>query len=475
MTTRDDQRPENPDRSTAFEALEALLGDRFQTAEAVLREHGEDAAWHPAQPPEAVVFPESTEEVARVVEIAAAHAVPVIPFGAGTSLEGQVLAPQGGVTIDLRRMDRLVALRPDDLDATVEAGMTRKRLNRLAGEHGLFFPVDPGADATFGGMAATRASGTNAVRYGTLRDNVLSLQAVLADGRVIRTGGRARKSSAGYDLTRLFVGSEGTLGVITELTVKLHGLPEAIAVAVVAFDELGGAVRTAIRTIQGGFPVARLELLDDVMMDGVKRYGELEGLDLDVAVKPTLLIEFHGSPAGVEADAEDVAAIAREEGGGRVRRASDAASRERLWAARHHAYFAALALRPGARGWTTDVCVPISRLADCILETRRDLDGSHLTAPLVGHVGDGNFHLVMLIDPDDPRDVGEAERLHGRLVERALAMDGTSTGEHGVGLGKAQFMAAEHGEALDVMRAIKTALDPQNLMNPGKIWPAKPS
>ncbi|HEX9736286.1 MAG TPA: FAD-linked oxidase C-terminal domain-containing protein [Thermoanaerobaculia bacterium] len=452
------------DKTSAFDALGELLGERFTTARAVRDEHGKDASWHPPQPPDAVCFPESTAEVARVVAICAGERIPMIPFGTGTSLEGHVQAPHGGVSVDLSRMDRIVALRPADLDATVEAGVTCKQLNRLAADHGLFFPVDPGAECTLGGMAATRASGTNAVRYGTMRENVLAMTVVLPDGRVIRTGSRARKSSAGYDLTRLFVGSEGTLGIATEVTLRLHGLPEAISSAAVSFASLHGAVHTAIRTIQSGIPVARMELLDALLMDAVNRYARL-----DHAVAPTLLFEFHGSAAGVEEQARDVAQIAAELGGEGFRWSVDAAQRERLWEARHHAYFAALALRPGCQGWTTDVCVPISRLADCVLETRQDLEESPLLAPIVGHVGDGNFHLVMLVDRDDPADLAEAQRIHERLVARALAMDGTSTGEHGVGLGKRAFMAAEHGDALDVMRAVKAAIDPLGLMNPGKI------
>jgi D-lactate dehydrogenase (cytochrome) len=452
------------DKTSAFDALGELLGERFTTARAVRDEHGKDASGHPPQPPDAVCFPESTAEVARVVAICAGERIPMIPFGTGTSLEGHVQAPHGGVSVDLSRMDRIVALRPADLDATVEAGVTCKQLNRLAADHGLFFPVDPGAECTLGGMAATRASGTNAVRYGTMRENVLAMTVVLPDGRVIRTGSRARKSSAGYDLTRLFVGSEGTLGIATEVTLRLHGLPEAISSAAVSFASLHGAVHTAIRTIQSGIPVARMELLDALLMDAVNRYARL-----DHAVAPTLLFEFHGSAAGVEEQARDVAQIAAELGGEGFRWSVDAAQRERLWEARHHAYFAALALRPGCQGWTTDVCVPISRLADCVLETRQDLEESPLLAPIVGHVGDGNFHLVMLVDRDDPADLAEAQRIHERLVARALAMDGTSTGEHGVGLGKRAFMAAEHGDALDVMRAVKAAIDPLGLMNPGKI------
>lgn len=398
------------------------------------------------------------------MKICAAGETPIIPFGAGTSLEGHVLAPSGGVCVDLSGMNRILAIRGEDLDATVEAGVTRLQLNRHAAELGLFFPVDPGADATLAGMAATRASGTNAVRYGTLRENVLSLEVVTADGNVIRTGKRARKSSAGYDLTRLFVGSEGTLGIITEVTLRLYGLPESISSSVVSFTDIRSAVDAAIATIQAGIPVARIELLDEVMMASVNRYSKLEHPE-----RPTLFLEFHGSRRGVEEQAAEVGEIVRERGGGDFRQALGTEARDRLWQARHDAFYAALASRPGSKGWTTDVCVPLSRLADCIAATRDDLDRSFIPAPLVGHVGDGNFHLIMLIDPESGGEVREAERLHQRLVARALEMDGTCTGEHGVGLGKRCFLAAEHGGGLEVMRSLKRALDPGNIMNPGKI------
>lgn len=450
--------------TATFAALRDLLGDRFSTADAVRDEHGHDASWHPPQPPDAVCFPQSTDEVSKIVKVCADAGLPVIPFGMGTSLEGQVMAPHGGVSVDFRHMDQILAIRPEDLDATVEPGVTRQKLNRLASDHGLFFPVDPGAECSLGGMAATRASGTNAVRYGTMRENVLALTVVLPDGRVIRTSGRARKSAAGYDLTHLFVGSEGTLGLITEITLRLHGIPEAISAAVASFPSLEAAVNTAIQTIQTGIPVARIELLDSVLMDAVNKYAGLEN-----PVAPTLLLEFHGSESGVEEQARDVQEIARGLGGEDFRWTKDPAERQKLWEARHHAYFAALALRPGCQGLTTDVCVPISRLADCVLATQEDLVSSPLAAPIVGHVGDGNFHLVLLVDRDNPEEIEEAERIHTRLVERALAMDGTSTGEHGVGLGKRSFVETEHGHAMDVMRSIKAAVDPANLMNPGKI------
>ncbi len=455
--------PRGDFEATALE-LEALLGDRFSTAAAVLEHHSHDESWHPPQAPDGVCFPESTEEVAEIVKICSRRGTPLIPFGAGTSLEGHVLAPHGGVSVDVSRMNRILEINADDLDATVEAGVTRLTLNRQLADLGLFFAVDPGADASLGGMAATRASGTNAVRYGTMRDNVLALKVVTADGRVIRTSRRARKSSAGYDLTRLFVGSEGTLGVITEVSLRLHGLPESISAAVVAFPDIAAAVSTAIAAIQSGIPVARIELLDEVMIRAVNRYS-----DLDHAEQPTLFLEFHGSPGAVKEQAAEVGELATDLKGSGFRWATRAAEREKLWQARHDAFYAALAQRPGAKGWTTDVCVPISRLTECIVATREDLDSSFLIAPLVGHVGDGNFHLILLIDPEDSAELEEAERIHERLVARALQMDGTCTGEHGVGMGKRRFLAAEHGEGLETMRNLKHALDPGNIMNPGKI------
>jgi len=445
--------------------LRALLGERLTTAAAVREHHSRGETYLPAHPPDAVAFPESKEEVIAVVRACARARVPIVAFGAGTSLEGHVAALEGGVCLDLSRLNRILRVSAEDMDASVEAGVTHRQLNRQLRGTGLFFSVDPGADATIGGMASTRASGTTAVRYGTMRENVLALTVVLADGRVIRTGTRARKSAAGYDLTRLFIGSEGTLGVITDVTVRLHGLPEAVSAAVCSFATIEGAVQTVITTIQLGIPVARMELLDDVQMDAVNRYS---GLTYPVA--PTLIMEFHGpSESNVEEQTEMVKAIAAEHGGGDFQWATGAEDRARLWKARHDAYFTALALRPGAVGLTTDVCVPISRLTECISETKKDLATSTLIAPLVGHAGDGNFHLVFVIDPNNPSELAEAKRLNDRMVRRALAMGGTCTGEHGVGYGKMPFLAAEHGEALDVMRAIKKALDPHNLMNPGKM------
>ncbi len=456
-------RREPPD-ATLLAALRQLLGARLSTSAAICAQHGRDESYHPAHAPDAVAFAQSTDEVAAIVRLCADRKIPVIAFGTGTSLEGHVAALAGGVCIDMTQMNRILRVSAEDLDATVEAGVTRKQLNEHLRDTGLFFPIDPGADASLGGMAATRASGTNAVRYGTMRENVLSLTVVLADGRVIRTARRARKSAAGYDLTRLFVGSEGTLGVITELTVRLYGIPEAISAAVCAFPTLEAAVDTVILTIQSGVPVARIELLDEAQIAAINQYSKL-----DHKVAPTLFFEFHGTPAGVAEQAETVKAVAAEHGGDDFRWATTPEARSKLWQARHDAYYAALALRPGSKGWATDVCVPISRLAECIRETKRDLAESTVPSALVGHVGDGNFHLVFMIDPNRPEEIAEASRLNDRMVARALAMEGTSTGEHGVGYGKMEFLIAEHGEAVSVMRTIKKALDPDNIMNPGKI------
>ncbi len=445
-------------------SLGQLLGERVSTSASVCAQHGKDESYHPAHAPDAVAFVRTTEEVAAIIRLCAEHKTPVIAFGAGTSLEGQVAALAGGVCVDMTQMNRILRVNAGDLDVTVEAGVTRKQLNEHLRDTGLFFPIDPGADASLGGMAATRASGTNAVRYGTMRENVLSLTVVLADGRVIRTARRARKSAAGYDLTRLFVGSEGTLGVITELTLRLYGIPEAVSAAVCAFPTLEAAVDSVILTIQSGVPVAQIELLDESQMDAINKFSKL-----DHKVAPTLFFEFHGTPAGVAEQSESVKAIAAEHGGDDFRWATTAEARSKLWQARHDAYYAALALRPGSKGWATDVCVPISRLAECIRETKTDLAQSTIPSALVGHVGDGNFHLVFMIDPNRPEEIAEASRLNDRMVARALAMEGTSTGEHGVGYGKMEFLIAEHGEAVSVMRTIKKALDPDNIMNPGKI------
>jgi len=445
-------------------ALRQRLGDRLSTSAAVCAQHGKDESYHTPHAPDAVAFARSTEEVAEIVRLCAEHKTPVIAFGTGTSLEGHVAALRGGVCIDLSQMKQILRVNAEDLDATVEAGVTRKQLNEYLRDTGLFFPIDPGADASLGGMAATRASGTNAVRYGTMRENVLSLTVVLADGRVIRTARRARKSAAGYDLTRLFVGSEGTLGVITEVTVRLYGIPEAISSAVCAFPTIAAAVDTVILTIQSGVPVARIELLDEAQIDAINKYSKL-----DHRVAPTLFFEFHGSAAGVAEQVDTVKAIAAEHGGDDFRWATSPEQRSKLWQARHDAYYAALALRPGSKGWPTDVCVPISRLAECIAETKRDLAQSTIPVALAGHVGDGNFHLIFMIDPQSQEEIAEAGRLNDRMVARALEMEGTCTGEHGIGYGKIDFLPSEHGEAISVMRSIKQALDPNDIMNPGKI------
>jgi D-lactate dehydrogenase (cytochrome) len=462
--------PLDPERRDAvIGTLRDRFGDRLSTARSVCDQHGRDESWHVPAPPDAVVFAESVDDVQAVVRACAAEGVPVIPFGTGTSLEGHIAAVRGGVCLDVSRMNRILRLSPEDMDVTVEPGVTRKQLNAHLRDSGLFFPIDPGADASLGGMAATRASGTNAVRYGTMREAVLGLEVVLADGRLIRTARRARKSSSGYDLTRLFVGSEGTLGVIVSVTLRLHGIPERIASAVVSFPDLGAAVATVIETIQAQVPLARIELLDDVQMEACNRYSKLS-----YPVCPTLFLEFHGTDATVEEQIATVEGIVAHHGGGSFAFAHAAEERSRLWQARHEAYYAAIALRPGAKGWPTDVCVPISRLAECILETKRDLAEHRLLAPLVGHVGDGNFHLLFVVDPEDGAELARAAAANDRLVMRALAMDGTCSGEHGVGYGKMPFLAAEHGEALEVMRAVKRALDPGQIMNPGKIVPVSP-
>lgn len=448
-----------------LDELRALLGDRFSTAASVREHHGKDEGPYPPQPPDAVCFAESTEEVAAIVALCAREGVPVIPYGTGTSLEGQVQAVKGGVSIDVTGMNNVLEVNADDLDCRVQAGVTRKQLNEYLRDTGLFFPIDPGADASLGGMTATRASGTNAVRYGTMRENVLGLTVVLPDGRVIKTGGRAKKSAAGYDLTRLYVGSEGTLGVITEIQLRLYGIPETQSVAVCQYPDLEAAVNTVILTIQSGIPVARIELLDDVQMDACIRYSKLDGFE----AKHTLFYEFHGSAASVAEQAERVGEISDELGGTAFRWTSQPEDRNKLWQARHDAYYAGLALAPGKKAIPTDACVPISRLAECITETRADIEQSGLTVPIVGHVGDGNFHLIILCDPDDAEETGRAKALNERLIARTLAMGGTCTGEHGIGIGKMHFLVDEHGEAVSVMRALKQALDPGNIMNPGKI------
>jgi D-lactate dehydrogenase (cytochrome) len=445
--------------------LAAQFGNRMVTSQAVREQHAHTTTWIANQPPDAVVFPQNTDDVQQIVRLCAAERVPVIPFGVGTSLEGQVNAPRGGISLDFRDMNKVLAVHAEDLDCVIEPGVTRKQLNEYLRDQGLFFPIDPGADASLGGMASTRASGTNAVRYGTMKDNVLALKVVLANGEVMTTASRARKSSAGYDLTRLMVGAEGTLGVITELTLKLSGIPEAISAGVCPFPSVEAACNATITTIQSGIPVARIELLDELQVRAQNAYSKLT-----MPEKPLLLVEFHGSEAGVAEQAERFGEIAREFGGGPFEWATRAEDRTRLWQARHDAYWAQCALRPGSKALASDVCVPISRLAECVTETQRDIAASRLVGPIVGHVGDGNFHVGILVDLDDKAEVARVESFLERLVERALAMDGTCTGEHGVGQGKMKYLLAERGEAaLDSMRAIKHALDPLDIMNPGKI------
>jgi D-lactate dehydrogenase (cytochrome) len=417
--------------------------------------------------PEMVGYPENTGEVAEIIRACARSATPVIPFGKGTSLEGHIAAVHGGLSLDMSHMNAVIQVRPEDLDVTVQPGLTREGLNKGLARHGLFFPVDPGADASLGGMAATRASGTTTVRYGSMRENVLSLEVVLADGRIIRTASRARKSSAGYDLTRLFVGSEGTLGVITELTLRTYGLPEAMSAAVCSFPKLDQAVACVTSVIQLGVPVARAELLDEIYIDAVNRRSGLE-----LKAMPTVLFEFHGSEGSVKHDAEEVTALAREFGAESVESATTQQDRNRLWRARHEAYYAGLALRPGSKGLVTDVCVPVSNLARCIAETKADIDQTDLIAPILGHVGDGNFHVCFILDPARDDELAQAQAINRRMVARAIEMGGTCSGEHGVGYGKAEFLSFEHGEALSVMVAIKKALDPQGILNPGKMTEA---
>ncbi len=447
--------------------LSQLLGDRFTTDDHERMQHGKDESSLKPMPPDAVCFAISTEEVSAILKLCQQYRTPVIPFGGGSSLEGHIFAPQGGVSVDLSRMNKILRVSADDLDCTVQAGVTRQQLDKHLRPMGMFFPVDPGADATFGGMASTRASGTNAVHYGTMRENILMLTVVLPNGEVITTGTRARKSSAGYDLTHLFIGAEGTLGIITEVTLRIQGVPEAISAAVVGFGSFEAAVQAVTQVRQLSIPIARIEFLDEVMVKAVNQFSSLT-----LAEQPTLFLEFHGSNASVKDNVEQVGEIMREFGGSDFQWAVNQAERTALWTARHNAYYASLAYRPGCRALTTDVCVPISRLAECIAETKHDLAESSLTAPMVGHVGDGNFHMLLLIDPNSEDDHAEAERLNERLMHRALAMGGTITGEHGVGMGKQKYMQAQHGAgALAVMRAIKQALDPDNLMNPGKMLP----
>ena len=453
------------DIAGAIAHLKSALGAQVNDSAAVREHHSRGESYHPPAAPDVVCLPRTTDDVVEIVRTSARFGVPIIPFGAGTSLEGHVHAVHGGISVDLREMNRILRVSAEDLDGTVEAGVTRLQLGKALRNTGLMFPIDPGADATIGGMTATRASGTTAVRYGTMRENVMGLTVVLADGRVVRTGTRARKSSAGYDLTRLFVGSEGTLGVITEVTLKLHPVPEAVAAAVCAFDSMAGAVETVMATIQLGVGVARLELLDERQLDAINRYSKTS-----YPIAPTLFFEFHGdTDRHVQDQAEAVQSVAADRGGRGFAWATRLEDRERLWQARHDALYAALALRPGSRAWTTDVCVPISRLAECIIETQRDNIDAPFPVCLVGHAGDGNFHLLYVLDPSSAAELDTARRLNERLVERALVMSGTCTGEHGIGYGKMKYLAAEHGTGVEVMRAIKQALDPENRMNPGKM------
>ncbi len=453
--------------ATVLGILGQRFGERFQTGQAMRAQHAHTTTYIPTQAPDGVVFAETTEEVQEVVRACAAHRVPVIAFGVGSSLEGHVNAPGGGISLDTSRMNRILAVNAEDLDCVVEPGVTREDLNRHLRDTGLFFPIDPGANASLGGMAATRASGTNAVRYGTMRENVLSLTAVMADGEVVKTASRARKSSAGYDLTRLLVGSEGTLGIITALTLRLNGIPQAISGGICPFPDVERACRAVIETIQMGVPVARIELVNKLQMEALILHSKLP-----YEAQPYLFVEFHGTDGGVAEEAELFGEIAQDNGGGPFLWTGVAEERTRLWKARHDAYWASLTLRPGAKGLSTDVCVPISRLAECVAETEADIAEMGLIAPIVGHAGDGNFHTLVLMDADDPAEIAKVEAFVARLNLRALGMDGTCTGEHGIGQGKAGFMRREHGHGVEVMRTIKQALDPQNILNPGKILPA---
>ena len=457
-------RPPHVDATIA--ELKKLYGERVSTAHAVREQHGKDISFHEAHLPDAVVFAESAEEVQQIVQLCARHKTPIIAFGTGTSLEGHISAPNGGISLDLSRMNKVLTVNEADLDVVVQPGVTRKQLNEYIRATGLFFPIDPGADASLGGMAATRASGTNAVRYGTMRENVLNLTAVMADGSVVKTAQRARKSAAGYDLTRLLVGSEGTLGIITELTVRLYGIPERILAAVCPFATLEGACNAVIQSIQLGLGVARMELLDPPQIRAVNIYAKL-GLE----EKPTLFLEFHGTEAGARDQVENFKALAEAEGAIRFDWAQSEEERRRLWQARHDAYWAIKTVWPGKDALATDVCVPISRLAECVVATQKDIEASGLVAPIVGHVGDGNFHTTPVFDRANPKEMAALEGFLERLAQRAIAMEGTCTGEHGIGQGKTKYLEAELGEGLAVMRAIKAALDPLDIMNPGKILP----
>lgn len=457
------------DFDTVGAILKQRFGERFSTAQALREQHGHTTSWIKNQPPEGVVFVESTEDVSDAISICADHNIPIIPYGTGTSLEGHVNAPEGGLSLDMSRMNRVLTVNTEDLDCVVEPGVTRKQLNDHLRDTGLFFPIDPGADASLGGMASTRASGTNAVRYGTMRDNIINLTAVLPDGRILKTGNRARKSSAGYDLARLLIGSEGTLGVITQLTLKLQGIPQAISGGVCPFPTIEDACNAVIQTIQYGIPVARIEFLDTLQVKACNAYSGLH-----LSEQPTLFLEFHGSDAGVAEQAEMFGEIANDCNGGEFVWTAQAEERTKLWQARHDAYWASLGLRPGCQGISTDVCVPISRLAECVTETFQDIEEMGFVAPMVGHAGDGNFHVLVLLDMDDADEVAKAAGFVSKLNKRAIAMDGTCTGEHGIGQGKMPYLEAEIGHGVDLIRQIKAVIDPQNIMNPGKIVaPAK--
>lgn len=452
---------------SALGVLRQRFGERLITSQAVREQHAHTTTWLPNEAPDGVIFAESTEEVSEIVKVCATYGVPVIPFGTGTSLEGHVNAPHGGISIDMMKMNAVLEVHPEDLDCVVQPGVTRKQLNAYLRDTGLFFPIDPGADASLGGMCGTRASGTNAVRYGTMRDNVISLTAVLPNGEVVKTASRAKKTSAGYDLTRLMVGSEGTLGVITEITLKLYGIPETIAGGVCSFPDVESACNATILTIQSGIPVARIELLDTLQVKASNAYS-----GLTLPEQPALFLEFHGTEASVREQSDLFGAIAEDCGGGEFQWATKAEDRTHLWQARHDAYWAALGLRPGAKGVSTDVCVPISRLAECVEATMHDIKGSNLLAPIVGHVGDGNFHVLILVDMENPDEIADAEAFVERLNWRAIEMEGTCTGEHGIGQGKKKYLRSELGDAsLSVMRAVKSAIDPDGIMNPGKIIP----
>ncbi|MGI9371833.1 MAG: FAD-binding oxidoreductase [Hyphomicrobiales bacterium] len=448
----------------AIAEIREFMGDKITTAQAICDQHGDDLTWNKGAPPDAVAFAQSTEDCVKIVKVCDKYEVPVIAFGTGTSLEGHFAAVKGGISVDVSEMDQILSVNPEDLDCTVQPGVTRMALNEHLRDTGLFFPIDPGANASIGGMTATRASGTNAVRYGTMKDNVISLTAVMPNGEVVRTAGRAKKSSAGYDLTRLLVGSEGTLGIITEVTLRLQGIPESIASGVCSFPDIESACNATIQTIQMGIPVARIELLDEIQVMASNNYS-----GLGLADTPHLFLEFHGSEEGTAEQSEMFGEIAKEWGGGEFNWATKTEERNKLWQARHDAFWAACDLRPGEKSFSTDVCVPISKVADCVMETKKDLDDSGLYGPIVGHVGDGNFHVLVFADPSDAKQLEISNGFLERLVKRALSMEGTCTGEHGVGVGKMKYLEAEHGPGLDVMRQLKRAIDPKNIMNPGKI------